>query len=153
MFLKQFEDRELEVLLKNTNFDKIKIAIEERLQDEHLLYEDDLFTIFKVAYSFELKKLFEYYFTYFNKRCGFVYFSNYSFITSTNFLFELKKYLVTTSINKALNIQKLINQFSFMNEKYLKILLTYLGYDFKYKSLLEEELVYKKDKVIISEIV
>ena len=143
----------METLLKHINFDKIKITLEKRLQDEHSLYEDDLFVIFNVAYSFELTKLLENYFTYFNRRCGFVFFSNYSFITSINFLFELKKYLVTTSINKALNIQTLINQFSFMSEKYLKILLTYLGYDFKYKSLLEEELVYKKEKVIISEIV
>ena len=113
----------------------------------------DLYDIVEASYSFELQKIMQHYFIYFKNKCSFVYFSNHDFLTGTDFLFDLKKYLVSSNINSTLSVQKLKKQFSFLDEKILKIIVMYLGYDFKYKSLLEEELFFKRDKAIFSEIV
>ena len=152
-FLKQFEDKELLQFIKKIDFNKIKLEINSYLETNQVLKGEDLYNIVKANYSFELKKIMQEYFNYYKNKCSFVFFSNHDFLTGTDFLFDLKKYLVSSNINSTLSVQKLKKQFSFLDEKILKVIVMYLGYDFKYRSLLDEELVFKKEKAIFSEII
>lgn len=152
-FLKAFEGKELEVLVKNLNYDQIKMKIDSKLKINQVLNKDFLFEAFNVAFGFELDKCMNSYFSFFKNKCSFVYFSSTNFGASTDFLFDMKKFLASSAINATLSIDKLKKQYSFVEEKILKIIIMYLGYDFKYRSLLEEELVFKKEKLIIAEIV
>ena len=95
----------------------------------------------------------EFLFKSFPGKISFVYFSKYIFISSLDFLFELQKTIAIARVNNKLSFQQLKLQYSFLDEKILKVLLTYIGYDFKYRSLLEEEMIFKKDKLIKSEII
>ena len=153
-FLKKFELSELGDVTKMINFDQLKIIIDKRLESDSFMFQDELFKECKIEYPFELVKIIEEYFKYFKNDCKFVFFSNYRFIVSIEFLFEMKKFLSSQRINRTLQYESLKNQFSFItNETYFKVLLKYLGYDIKYRSLLDEELVFKKERVIKPEII
>ncbi len=152
-FLRPYENIELDSLVENNDFQKFKILIEENLPEKKILVEKDIEEILRLVYPFEILRFIEEIFNRFKNSCSFIYFSKYNFICSTIFLFEMKKILVSSQVNSTLNFQKLKSQFSFIDEKILKVIIIHLGFDFKYKSLLEEELVFKRDKVIISEIV
>ena len=152
-FLKQYEEKELEVIISDTDFQEIQPLVEKILQEDPIILEKQLLELFKVSYDFELTRLMEKYFTLFKSTCNFVFFSKYVFLVSTPFLFESKKFITRENINGVLSLQKLKQQFSFIDEKFLKVMLNYLGYDIKYRSLLDEDIVFKKNKVIIPEIV
>ena len=152
-YLKEFENKEVDSLIEKAPINKLKLIIDTKLKEKNLLYEENLHEILSTSFSFEVLRFIENFFATFKNQCDFIYFTKYTFISSTEFLFELKKFLYGSKINTNLSFKRLKKQFSFIEEKYLKLLVIYLGFDFKYKSLLEEELVFKKDKVIKSEIV
>ena len=152
-FLKPFEEDELINIITKKNFDLLKSNIEQSLKKKANIFGKDLFDIFEVGFVFELDKYMEFLFKSFPCKISFVYFSKYIFISSLDFLFELQKTIAIARVNNKLSFQQLKLQYSFLDEKILKVLLTYIGYDFKYRSLLEEEMIFKKDKLIKSEII
>ena len=152
-FLRPYEEKELEIFRREVDMKKINLDLRKALKTDPNIFEKHLLKLFNIQFPIELQALMHEYFRIFGNTIEFVFFSHYNFISSIEFLTNLRKLIKTTSVNETLNFQRIKSNYSFLEEKYLKILLRYLGYDFKYKSLVEEELIFKKDKKIVPKIV
>jgi hypothetical protein len=153
-YLKSFEEVELKKKIETLDFDKIKSKLDNLVQNIIIVEELDLLNICSLTYSFELRIFFElFYLKYQKSGVDFIYFSTFSTIILVKFIINFKNTCFSLFEEKKMNLNELKQFFPNLNDKLLRYLVLYIGFDFRYKSLIEEEVFFKKEKVIIPEII